>query len=140
MLKTLRKESAEFLSRGFQLVVISARVLSVYAEANRCCRVLPVDLCRTLILLHYAFRSLVEIMDSSLSAGVIHEDFLLHILKQTVVTMVTIETQLLPRKVRRFLKAKVVKEEQTRMKELELKVQTATNTSKTSVRSEKVHA
>ena len=53
--------------------------------------------------------------------------------------MVTIEMQLLPGKVSRFLKAKVVKEEQTRMKELELKFQTATNTLKTTVHSKKVH-
>ena len=54
--------------------------------------------------------------------------------------MDTIETQLLPGKDSRFLNAKVVKEVETTMKELKLKVVIASNISKTSEWIEKNHA
>ena len=77
-------------------------------------------------------------MNLSLNEELIHEDFVLHVLKETVITMVTIETQILRGKGGRFLNAKVVREVEASMKELDFKVETATNISKTSVFSEKV--
>ena len=50
-------------------------------------------------------------MNSSSSVELVDEDFVFYVLQQTVVTMVTIARQLLPGKVSRFLKSKVVKEE-----------------------------
>ena len=63
--------------------------------------------------------------------------FIFDVLKKTVDTMDIIETQLLRGKDSRFLSAKVLIEVETTMKELELKVLTATNISKTLVLSEK---
>ena len=123
---------------SFSLVVISARIVSMYAEANRGRRVLSAALCRIVILLGYVLRILVEIMDSSLSEESMNEYFVFDALKQIVGTIDTIGTQLLRGKGSRFLNAKVVKEVETAMKELELKVVTATHISKTSVHSEKI--
>ena len=74
----------------------------------------------------FVLRSLAEIMDSSLSEELAHEDFVFDVLKEIVFTMGTTETQILHGKGSRFLNGKVVKEEETTMKELELKVVTAT--------------
>ena len=126
------------LSIVFQLVLISVRIVSIYAEEDRGCIVLSATLCRIVILLGYVLQSLVEIMDYSLSAELTYEGFLFDVLKQNVDTMNTIETQLLSGKVSRFLNVKLVKEMETTMKQLELRVVTATNTSKTSVHREKV--
>ena len=57
---------------------------------------------------------------------------------QIVDTMNTVETQVLRGKGCRFLDARVVKEVETSMKELELKVVTAANISTTSVFRERV--
>ena len=77
-------------------------------------------------------------MGYSLSAQLTYGDFIFGVLKQNVDTMNTIETQLLSGKVSRFLNVKLVKEMETTMKQLELRVVTATNTSKTWVHREKV--
>ncbi len=141
-------ETAEFVadvakgvagvSTVFQLVVLCARLVSMYAESNRGCRVLPVALRRIVVLLRYVLQSLAEIMSPSLCVETLHEDFVFDVLRQTVDTMDVIETQLLRGRASRFLNAKLVKEVEGTMKELELKVVTATNISKTSVVSQKV--
>ena len=103
--------------RVFQLVLIYARIASIYAEANRGSRVVPAALYRIMILLGYVLRSLAEIMNPSSSVEFIDDDFAFDLLKQTVDTIVTIETQLLRGKGSRFLSAKVVKEVEMTMKE-----------------------
>ena len=100
--------------------------------------ILAAPLCRIVILLGYVLRSLAEIMDSSLSAELTYEDFLFDVLKRNGDITNIIETQLLYAKVRRSLNVKLVKELETTMNQLELRVLTPTNSSKTSVRCEKV--
>ena len=65
------KETAQFvadatncvpgLSTVFQQAVISARIVSMYAEASRGCRVLPIAWYRILTFLRYVLRSLTGV-------------------------------------------------------------------------------
>ena len=89
----------------------------MYAEANRGSRVLPAAFCRIMSLVGYGLRSFAEIMNPSLSVELVDDDFVFDVLKQTVDSIDTIETQLLHGKESRFRSAKVVKEEETTMKE-----------------------
>ena len=111
------KEPAEFVTDAskcvvgmrtiHQLVVISTRIVSMYAEDSRGRRVLPLALCRILILVRYVLRSLAEIMNPSSIAELIHEDFVFDRLQKAVDTMDTIETQ--------FLSEKLSKSERTNL-------------------------
>ena len=56
--------------------------------------VLPAAACKILILLHYALRSLKEVMNLSVNVELVHEDFVFDGLQQTVDTMDTIKTQI----------------------------------------------
>ena len=104
------------LSTIFQLILISERILSIYAEADVGRKVLPVALWRIVVLLGYGLQSLVEIMDSSLSAELTYEDFVFDVLKQIVDILNTIETQLLFGKFSRLLNVKLVEEVEKTMK------------------------
>ena len=66
-------------------------------------------------------------MNPSLSVELIDEEFVFDVLMQMVYTMDTIDTQLLRWNASRFLNAKVVKEVERTIKELEMKVGTANN-------------
>ena len=123
----------EGLRAVLQLVIMSTRTVSMYAEANRGRIVLLVVVCRILILLRYVLRSLAEIMNPSSSVEFIDEYFVLYLLQQTVGTMNTIESQFLWGNGSRFLNAKVAKAVETTIKELLGKVVTAIIISKTSV-------
>ena len=126
------------LSKVLQIVVISTRIVSIYAEASWVRIVLLATECRILISLPYALQILTEIMNPSSIAELIHEDFVFDWLQQTADTIDTIETQVLRGNGNRFLNVNVVEEVETTMKELELKFVTATNTSETPVHSKKI--
>ncbi len=98
----------------FHLVVLSARVVSMCAEANRGRRVLPVALGRVVILLRY----------------VLDKEFVLNVLKQTVCTMGMAETQLLRGRGSQIMNAEDVKEVERKIEQLELLMVTASNTSR----------
>ena len=111
------KETAEFdadatkcvmgMSTFHQLVVVSIRIVSMYAEASRDRWVLPVALFWILILPHYVLPSLAEIMNPSSIVELIHEDFVFDRLQQAVDTADTIETK--------FSREKLSKSERTNL-------------------------
>ena len=76
-----------------QLVAISTRIVSMYAEASRSLIVVPVAFYRILILLHYGLGSLAEIMNPSSSVELIDQDFVFYVLQQAMDTMYNIEMQ-----------------------------------------------
>ena len=124
------------LSTVLQLVIISTRIVSMYADANPGRIVLLVVVCRIFILVRFA--KFGGNNDLSSSVEFIDEDFVFYLLQQTVYTTDTIETQFLRGKGCRFLSAKVVKELETTIKELEWKVVTAIIIPKKSVHSEEI--
>ena len=133
-------ETAEFMadvskcvagvSTVFQLVGLSAQVVSMCAEANRGRRVLPVALGRVVILLRYVLESLGEIMKPSGNANELDKEFVLNVLKQTVCTMDMAETQLLRGRGSQIMNAEDVKEVERKIEQLEPLVVTVRNTSR----------
>ena len=63
----------------------------MYAEANRCSRVLPAAFRRIMSLVGYGLRIFAEIMNPSLSVELIDDYFVFDVLKKTVDTIDTIE-------------------------------------------------
>ncbi len=133
-------ETAEFMadvskcvagvSTVFHLVVLSAQVVSMCAEANRGRRVLLFALGRVVILLRYVLESLAEVLKPSGNANELDKDFVLNVLKQTVCTMAMAETQLLRGRGSQIMNAEDVKEVERKMEHLEQLVVTASNTSR----------
>ena len=117
-------------SSVFQLVVLGARVVAMNAEAKRGRTALPLAFERCIVILRYVLRSLVAIIRHPLEAEALEEDFVFDVLKETVETMMTVETQLARGRLGQFIYAKVVKHVEATMKELEIKVMGAVQISK----------
>ncbi len=118
------------VSTVFHLVALSARAVSMCAEANRGRRVLPVALGRIVILLRYVLESITEIMKSSRNTNELDKKFVFNVLRQTVCTMDIAETQLFRRASSQIMNAADVKEVERKIAELEPLVMVASNASR----------
>ena len=118
-------------SSVFQLVVLSAQVVAMNAEAKRGRRVLSLAFERCIVILRYVLRSLVGIIRHPLEAEPLHEDLMFDVLKEAVETMMTVETKLARERLGQFMYPKVVKHVEATMELLEIKVVNAVMISKT---------
>ena len=126
------------VSTIFQLVSLSAQGVSIWAEANRGQRVLPVALCQITILLRYALETLSEINKPPRRVNDTDKDFVFHTLKQTICIMDGAEVQLLRGRGSQIKNAVDVKEVERKLEELIHRVVTAGTISKLCVVDEKV--
>ena len=118
-------------SSVFQLVALGAQVVAMNAEAKRGRTVLPLAFERCIVILRYVLRSLVAVIRHPLEAEPLDEDFVFDVLKETVETMMTVETQLARGRLRQFMNSKVVKRVEATMEQLEMKVMHAVTISRT---------
>ncbi len=123
----------------FHLLALSAHGVSMWAEANRGRKVLPVAIGRIVILLRYILESMMGTMKTAANVNELDKQFVFQVLKQTVGVMGIAETQLLRGRGSEFMNAEDVKEAERKIEELEPLVVIANNISRTCRVSEKVN-
>ncbi len=134
-------ETAEFVADAstciagvntiFHLVALTAQGVSLYVEANRGRKMLPVAFGRIAILLRYVLESMTQIMKPSLCVNELDKDFVFKVLKQTVCTMDAAETQLLRGRASQIMNAEGDKQVERKIEELEMMAVIASNISRT---------
>ncbi len=106
------------VSTIFQLVSLIAQGVSMWAEASRGQRALPVALGQITILLRYAQESLSEINKPSRNMNDTVKDFVFNTLKETVCIMMDAETQLLRGRGSQIMNAEDVKKVEEKLEDL----------------------
>ena len=112
------------VSAVFQLIAISARLASMYSEANRGCRELPISLAEAGGCLEYVATAVAPILDSSAESSVGDELLkgnLFEVLVSILDLMGKIEDQLMRNGWGRLWNSNVVGESKLKLGELKLK-------------------
>ena len=123
----------------FHLVALSAQAVSMWAQANRGQRVLPVAVGQIVILLRYVLESLAEINTHIRNVNDTDIDFVFNAFKETVCVMDKAEMQLLRRRGRQIMNAQDVMEVERKLEYLIHQVVTAGTISKICTVDERVN-
>ena len=127
------------VSAIFQLVSLSAKGVSMCAEASRGRRLLPFALVQITILLRYVLESLAKIMRNPQSLDETAIDFVFNALKETVCVMDLAETQFLRGRGSQIVNAEDVRKVEDKLEELRHMAVTADNTSRICAVDERVN-